>query len=139
MKINGYPVVDASTKAVIHITPQDVRRGETKDPAACAAALACKRELEAVEVRVHIGRTYLRIGRKWFRYLTSNPLRTEIIAFDRGGKFAPGEYVLSPCHQSKRATGKRQGGKDSKVKTAARHRPRRYQTVAGVRPHGANR
>jgi hypothetical protein len=140
MKINGIPVVDATKKVVIQISPKDIAKGDTKDPGACAAAQACMRQLGADMARVHIGRTYLKIGNKWTRFHTSKPLRTEIIAFDRGGKFAPGEYVLGPCQPSKRATGKRQGSRPKpRVDPKSPKRRRTYHTVANVRAHGANR
>lgn len=140
MKINGLPVVDAHKKVKLHINNNDIRNGDNKDPASCAAARACMRELTGIdEARVHMSRTYLRTGNKWKRYTTSAALRTEIVAFDRGGKFAPGAYMLGPCQPSKKATGKRQGGPDKPSKGAKKHRVRPYHHVAGVRSHGANR
>lgn len=141
MKINGLPVVDAPKPVKLHITPQDVAKGSTKDPGACAAARACMRELNAEAARVHIGRTYLKLKDKWVRFHTSRALRSEIIAFDRGGKFEPGEYYLSPMQPAKR-TGKQQGSKTkSKPRAERRHAPPRAKphVVTGIRAHGANR
>lgn len=126
MKINGLPVFDATAPVKLIVTPKDVAKGDTKDPAACAAAQSAIRLLHADEARVHLGRTYLRFGKRWTRYQTTEAVRAEIISFDRGGKFAPGEYHLSapsPSQQEKR--GKRQGtkvpDKPRKHKKSAHH------------------
>lgn len=94
MKISGLPVADAKRDQVIRITNSDVKRGGVKDPTTCAAALACRRDLQCTEAQVHIGRTYVKHGRSWVRYVTPSSLKYEIVAFDRGGQFEPGEYVL---------------------------------------------
>lgn len=135
MKINGVNVVDASKKIVLHISPRDVAKGDNKNPSACAAAQACLRQLHADDARVHIGRTYLKIDNKWVRYRTSKALRSEIVAFDRGGKFMPGEYTLEPMPPSDRLGRKKEKG----PKLQKRGPRRRYHIVAGIREHGANR
>lgn len=94
MRISGLQVVDAKRDQLIHITNNDVKRGGVKDPSTCAAALACRRDLQCTEAQVHIGRTYVKQGRNWVRYVTPSSLKYEIVAFDRGGQFEPGEYVL---------------------------------------------
>lgn len=138
MEINGSKVVDATKKIVLKITERDVKKGNTKDPGACAAALACMRELpNCTEARVHLGRTYVKTGRNWTRFQTPHSLRSEIVAFDRGGEFAPGEYTLSPLQPTKKASGKRQGTSTPKKKPS---KPRaKYHTISGVRAHGANK
>jgi hypothetical protein len=137
MRIAGLPVVDAPKKRTITITESDVEKGNTKDPAKCAAAQALLREKDCTEARVHIGRTYLKIGKKWVRYHTPESLRGEIISFDRGAMFQPGEYTLTPMQPTKRATGKAQGSPTLKKKvTNPRAKP---HVVYGVRSHGANR
>jgi hypothetical protein len=141
MRIAGIPVVNAKNKVKITITPNDVKNGDTKDPAACAAARACMRDLHATEARVHIGRTYLKIDEKWHRFQTSKSLRTEIVAFDRGGKFEPGEYTLNPI--SKYEHGRTRKGftphKDRKYTGKIKKNKKSYHVVTGIRPHGANR
>lgn len=136
MEISGKKVVDGAKKIILAIGPTDIKNGDTKDPASCAAAQACMRQLGVAEARVHIGRVYVKKGNVWVRFKTSKALRTEIIAFDRGGSFAPGEYTLEVMQPSKRK-GKRQGGAVSR-KTGNK-RKQAYHTVAGVRAHGANR
>lgn len=100
--LEGFPVKDAKKPIVLHITKSDITKGAKKNPEACAAALACEREYHIDEARVHLSRTYLRKGKKWTRYMTPKALRTEIVAFDRGGTFEPGDYVLANPNPAKK-------------------------------------
>jgi hypothetical protein len=136
MRINGEKVVDATKPLKLTITDRDVSLGNTKDPGACAAARACMRETHATAARVHVGRTYLKIGEKWVRFNTGAALRSEIVAFDRGGKFEPGEYKLSPPQPSHRASGKRQGTTPTRRTGKKRAKP---HIMTGVRERSANR
>jgi len=137
MQIGGQTVKDAPKAVTIHITRGDVKKGATKDPAACAAAQACKRELHVTDARIHIGRCYLKINNEWQRFQTSPALRQEIITFDRGGVFAPGTYTLKKVSHSNLGIKKTKpkGAKDNRVKIARRS----YHIVSGVREKGANR
>lgn len=94
--IDGKPVVDADKPVTVHITQEDCARGSKKDPERCAAALALRRVTACDESRVHLGCTYLRFGAKWLRYATPPSLKAEIISFDRGGGFYPGDFRLRP-------------------------------------------
>src|ERR1700744_145028 len=102
MEINGKKVVDATKPLQIKITASDTRRGDNKNPSACAAALAAKRLPACTGARVHLGRVYIEKPDRWVRYKTGDALRSEIIAFDRGGKFEPGEYEIRPPSPSDR-------------------------------------
>lgn len=135
MKIGGLPIQDAKKHLTISITAGDCRAGNTKDPATCAAAIACLREADCQEARIHISRTYLKIGKKWVRWFTPHALRDEIIAFDRGGKFQPGTYELVPVSMAEqRNRGKKHTPTAIKRGRADKKRPK-HHTVAGVRPH----
>lgn len=130
MKIDGFEVVDAKHPITIHITSGDVKRGGVKNPTSCAAARACIRDLKLAAARVHLGRIYLLKDRTWVRYMTPASLRTEIVAFDRGGNFEAGDYELKPPAPSTRlGFYKPTGPKKRKV----RRRITRH-TVVGVRP-----
>lgn len=94
--IDGKPVVDADKPVTVHITQEDCARGSKKDPERCAAALALRRVTACDESRVHLGCTYLRFGNKWLRYATPPSLKAEVISFDRGGGFYPGDFRLRP-------------------------------------------
>lgn len=99
MKIGGIPVQEAKKAIILKVTQDDVSRANTKNPASCAAARCLLRKPGVVDARVHIGRTYVKLGKKWLRFRTAPALRAEIVAFDRGGTFEPGEYVLRPCSE----------------------------------------
>lgn len=130
-KINGLPVKNGKKSISIEVTDRDVKNATMKDPTNCVAAVACRRDLGCTEARVHVGRTYLRFNGHWERYLTSKNLRDEIIAYDRGGRFIPGEYVLMKMTPTKR-TNKRQGS-DKPRKYASK---RRGYHALHVRPIG---
>ncbi len=100
--ISGKPVVDADTPVTLQITQADCERGSKKDPMKCAAALALKRVTGCDEARVHIACTYLRFANKWLRFATPPSLKAEIISFDRGGGFYPGDFRLHPMPAANR-------------------------------------
>ena len=135
MQIDGLPVTDATKPITIKITNSDVRLSHKKQPGACAAAKCCMRQMGVKAARVHVGRSYLQIGNKWMRYLTSPQLRQEIIAFDRGGTFEPGEYRLTPLQPSHKATGKRYGGEAATPSRKPKKR-RSYHIVRAIRSRG---
>jgi hypothetical protein len=137
MQIAGKPVKDSRKRLTIHITKNDVEKGDVKDPGACAAARCIKRELGVKDVRVHIGRTYVDMGDHWLRYRTSKGLRTEIVAFDRGGSFEPGEYDLVQIPPQDQFDHKRKKAPGPKI--ARRKIARHIHVTAGVRERGANR
>lgn len=113
--IDGLPVIDAKRPLTLHVLKSDVAKADVKEPAGCAVARACRRELHVEEARIHLGRVYLRSNKgNWTRYITPKSMRAEIIAFDRGGTFEPGEFVLhvpQPTKQLGKSTG---GGKNTK-------------------------
>ncbi len=104
-QIGGRPVFDAKRALVVNITRGDVTRShETQEPDRCAMARACYRELQCYEVRVYISRTYVRMNdTNWLRYITSEPLRNQIIAMAEGLGFEPGEFTLLTPPPSKRS------------------------------------
>lgn len=138
MQINGLKVVDARKPIHITITKSDCAKGATKNPSSCAAALSCMREVPGcTQARIHLGRTYLKMGSKWVRYQTPAPLRGEIISFDRGASFEPGEYTLGRISPVNRF-GVRQGSSTGDSKPHKKKRPTPH-VVHGVRARGANR
>lgn len=128
--IDGLPVLDAKKPVTLIITDRDVAGSNTKSPTNCAAARACARQLH-LEARVHLGRIYLKTAKdRWTRFETPKSLRTEIIAFDRGGSFEPGEYELRPMHASKRIGKGGYGSETSRTKPRPRNqKPRRSPTI----------
>jgi hypothetical protein len=144
MEINGKKVVDATKPITIHITQRDATEGANKNPSSCAAARAVKRDVaDCVSARVHIGRVYVETPTKWIRYNTPDALRTEIIAFDRGGSFEPGEYKLQVPEQRDRSSGPSGSTGTKKSSSKKRHKVlvakvKRHE-VTGIRPKGGNR
>lgn len=141
--IGGKPIINATRKVKVHIEPKDIKGGKNKDPGACAAARALLREIpNCVAARVHLGRTYLLNNKgNWLRYKTPEALRGEIIAFDRGGSFQPGEYELRPVAPSEMSPKKKtppSPGRDGPGNDPNKS-PRKLHVTAGVRKRGANR
>lgn len=125
LEIDGLPIINAKKPLKLTVTKADCKNGDPKHPDTCAAARCLMRELHASEVRVHLSRVYVKTTPdKWTRYLTTKPLRTEIIAFDRGGAFAPGTYHLMGVKESLRS----RNGK-----------PKKPIKKAGTRPQNGNR
>ncbi len=151
MEIAGKKVVDATKPATIHITKHDAKVGDNKNPSGCAAAIAAKRDIaDCLSARVHIGRVYIEQKNKWIRYQTPDSLRSEIIAFDRGGSFQPGVYQLRPVAPSQTAEAQAERYKANEtrhLRASSPNKPRKQLRVAkvkrhevsGVRPKGAVR
>lgn len=140
MKIKSIPVANATKPINLIITKKDVRLAKDKDPAHCVAARACVRQMGCAEARIHLARTYIRVANRWLRFKTSKALRSEIIAFDRGGKFEPGEYQLQPLTRAEiKQLGSQQGSRDKTDRNKRRKKRLRAapHIIHGVRQHGA--
>ena len=136
MKIQGIDVVDADKEIEVTITPNDVRFGKKKEAHSCAAARALCREHDAEMAIVHFSRAYVKKNDKWYRYSVPPMLRTEVVAFDRGGDFAPGDYTLKPVQPTVRldAPVRRKTGPRTGAKPQNGNRPKKpYHIVTGVR------
>lgn len=145
MEINGKRVVDATRKLSIKILKADTVKGANKDPGACAAARAAKRSPNCLSARVHLGRVYIEQKDKWLRFKTGDALRSEIIAFDRGGSFQPGTYEIRPPAPSDTEKGRNELRRRKDREAIDPNRPnkvkrhRKLHVVHGVRQRGANR
>ena len=138
MKIAGLEVEDANEPLTITVTKSDVRIGAKKNADTCAMAQALCRQTGATAAKVHFSRAYIKMGKKWQRFGVPLALRSEVLAFDRGGAFAPGEYVLSPLQPTVRldyTPTKKRGARHKEKRTPQRgNKPRRpYHVVSGVR------
>ena len=127
----GSPVVDADAAMMLQITPNDVKGASKKNPATCAAARAGQREL-GKDVRVFLTRTYVKEKNHWIRFKTPESVSREIISFDRGSAFDPGEYHFVPLSPSQRLGGYRG---PSTPKTG-KHKPRPHHATGHVRERG---
>lgn len=99
----GLPVVDADKDMVIHVNAKDIANSIKKNPDKCAAANAGKRELRR-DVKVFLSRMYVKAdnGKKWIRYLTPSNAAREIVSFDRGSSFEPGDYKFKAASLGQR-------------------------------------
>lgn len=137
-KINGRPVVNALRKLNLHISAADIKAAKSQDPALCAAARAAVREIpNCIAARIHLGRAYILQKDKWLRFKTPEALRGEIIAYDRGGKFQPGDYELTPMSPSdlrpNRKEYQRSETSRSTPGSPPSKNPRKLHVVRGVR------
>jgi hypothetical protein len=147
MEIDGKPVVNAKSKLPIKVTDRNIKLGAAKDSGGCAIVKACQDLPGVMRARVHLKRTYLEYKKEWIRYDTPIALRSELIAFDRGGSFEPGDYELRPLTPAEQKRfGRRQGSRRGDDRASQRARQRRTKpmrqkphVVHGVRERGANR
>ena len=131
--LDGLPIVDAKNGLEIEVLASDIKSSRSKAPDKCAFAVACMRALKAKEVRVHLGRTYVRHNGKWVRYMTPARLQKEIVAFDRGGSFEPGSYKLYAPQPTKKLNGKKQSPGDRAKKKNKSPGKGGYHLTANVR------
>jgi hypothetical protein len=126
LEIDGLPVKDAKKSIRLEIMREDIANARKKNPNCCAVAKACTRGLNVKAVKVHLTRLYLNTDGKCFtRYIVGGAMRSEIIAFDRGGKFQPGMYNLAVPDKTKalgyskksRSVRKDEKGKPKLIKT----------------------
>lgn len=143
MKIAGTEVEDANRKLVLKISREDVKAGALKKADSCAAAKALCRQEGCEAARVHFSRAYIKKGGKWLRFFVPPALRNEVLAFDRGGKFEPGEYTLTPVQPTVRLGANKHYRDPERNLSINKHhgpkagtRPKRkkaYHVVSGVR------
>jgi hypothetical protein len=128
----GLPVVDADKDIDIHITPKDIQGSKKKNPAMCAAARAGQREL-GTEVRVFLTRTYVKQKNHWVRFLTPHRTTKEIVSFDRGASFEPGEYYFKAPSPGQKL-GQHRG--TNTTKGSSKRKMRQYSGTGNVRERG---
>lgn len=98
---------DADSNITIEVTRQDDKVSRRMDHAGCALAVACKRKFHADGVIISRTMAYMVKGDEAIRFDVPERATREIISFDRGGEFAPGEYHLNKPHYK---LGERHGG-----------------------------
>lgn len=94
-------VRDAKADIRIEVQKQDQHPKGRKDHETCALATACKRKLKLHGVVVARSVMYLIKGNNAIRYTVPENVTREIIAFDRGADFVPGEYRLKKPSKDK--------------------------------------
>lgn len=91
---NVTSVTDATKPVTIEVTKRDAASEGKKDHKACAMAVACKRKLHLDGVVISRSVAYLVKDAVATRYGVPEQVAREVVAFDRGGAFEPGEYRL---------------------------------------------
>ena len=119
------PIVDAKKHIEVSLTNRDIRNSSMQDPTSCAFAKACRRKEDVVSAYFFLTTAYLQFENRLERYVLPPSMRSEIVAFDRGGPSAmeAGIYRLSPPGKTKRI-GKKQSSsvKSWKTKKVKAHR-----------------
>ena len=138
-RIAGRQIKNATKPLIITVKPCDVKEANIKEPSQCVMARAILRQ-EHTEARVHISRIYVKSkDGYWYRYGVPESLRSEIIAFDRGGAFLPDTFEVMPLRKSHRATGKAKGSETNKTRNRKLHKPRKKHVyVKDIRTGPAN-
>lgn len=100
-------IQDAVECVEIEVTKRDDKTATKKDHKTCAMAVACKRKLGLDGVLISVNTAYLVKGNIARRYKLPESVAREVVSFDRGGGFAPGQYKLSRVPKSLRLGAKK--------------------------------
>jgi hypothetical protein len=119
----GLPVADAKKDLILHITENDIRGGKRSDNDFCAAANALCRQEGFKAARIFKTMTYVyNDDGSVTRYVTPDSLYLEIMVYDRGGRFIPGDHRLKAprgvMRLGSRDKPKGKGGKTGKLPRA---------------------
>lgn len=111
-KARGLRLIESTKPLILVVNAKDIKLASTKQADECAFARACKRRNTQVE-RAYFFRStaYIQTKKTLTKYKIPTSMQKEIVAFDRGGKFAPGNYKLSPSFQEKKGCGVKPSGK----------------------------
>jgi len=123
-------VTDAGRNSVVEVTKRDTNSATVRNHKACALAVACKRKENTDGVVISVKTAYIVKGDKATRYALPESVSREIVSFDKGGEFSPGNYrMLAPSPSIR--IGSRQGGANSKPNSG---KPKRYfHKTEGIR------
>jgi len=92
---NVKSVKDATKNAIIEVTKADETNSKKKSHKTCAMAVACKRKFKLDGVIISVNRAYMVKGTQARRFVLPPSVQKEVVSFDRGGGFEPGDYELS--------------------------------------------
>lgn len=87
-------IMDATADLTIEVTKANTQSKAVRNHQECALAVACKDKKHLDDVVISRSMAYLVKGKVATRYQLPEHVSREVIAFDRGGTFAPGEYEL---------------------------------------------
>lgn len=131
---NVVTVRDATRNVAIAVTERDERESQKKAHTSCAMAVACKRVLGLDGVIVSVTKAFLIKGAVAIRYDLPPSVSREVVSFDRGAGFLPGEYALSkPAHRLGRKRGTKTDSKAGVRKREYVHMTEGIRTVLGAK------
>jgi hypothetical protein len=87
-------VRDADDDLIVTVTDRDEKVSKKKDHNECAMATAVKRQEHATSVIISASTAYVIKGAEAVRYKVPEAVSREVVSFDRGSMFEPGEYKL---------------------------------------------
>lgn len=125
-------VADADKDVTTHVSDENVSMASLKAHRSCALAQACKQKKGVDAAIISRSTAFLVHGTHATRYLLSTPAMKEIMAFDRGGSFSPGDYTLKVPAKSQRLGAYRSSNKHGKD-DGKRGKKRRYVFTRGIR------
>lgn len=99
-------VVNAKTDLNINLRPSDANTAKAQKHDGCAMAVACKRQCKVDGAIVSTTAAYLVAGNKATRYFVPASVAREILAFDRGAGFTPGQYELQKPYPKRLQSGR---------------------------------
>jgi hypothetical protein len=123
-------VVDATRDTTIKVTVKDEKASHKLSHKACAMAVACKRTMNLDGVIISIRTAYLIKDKKATRYTLPDSVTREIVSFDRGGGFMPGEYEMRKPRKGQRLG---EPGGHNKSRTGTGIKIRRHHFTSGIR------
>lgn len=94
MTRKGKPVYAANKDLEACVTKEDIAKGTPLSIDACAMAICLTRMYKCLSAEVGRSRIYLEYDSHWVMYGVPAAVRTEIMAFDRGGQVMPDTYYL---------------------------------------------
>ena len=135
-------VTDSKSNALIEVTQRDVESKAVKDHNGCAMAVACKRKFKLDGVIISRSVAYLVKNNEATRFKLPESVSREIVSFDRGAGFAPGNYELESVPKTSRL-----GARSDRPTTDNAHRdgkPKRHKhyttnvrsVLGGKKPEG---
>lgn len=131
--INGKKVVDATYRMAVHVTPEDIKKGDPRQHNSCAVARACIRDFDALGAHVSLTRAYIEFPKKIVRFNVPPSLRNEIVAFDQGGKFTPDTYVMiPPCKSQALGKPQKRNPPAKRRQRAKQHHPMEVRSMSNV-------
>ncbi len=125
-------VTDSDNDLEIEVLERDIRAAAKKNHTECAMAVACKRAEHADGVIISVNTAYVIKGNEATRFKVPQSIAREVVSFDRGSQFGPGDYALKSPRKSQRL-GARQERSPSTATRPLKTKRRKPHVTEGVR------